>query len=314
MRPETASLQEATLTPSTRKSLQEQIQEAQRDGITKIILDGVFEPKHLHQFSLLTVPQSLILEGKNNAVLDGGGKVAHVVFVQAGSTFHASGITITGGNTHDALSQISPHNHPEKKLNFFAIVDGAGISCGAGSDVELKNVLITGNKAIICGGGISNLGGAVKLDTCVVEEDEAGDTGAGLDNLVAGGVVIISNSVFRDNHSNGLGKGKYGSVTTFPWTYTAIHGSDFSGEIGTAIDYQPNSRLFIMDCRFNEHEPNPIVFRPRSNSGTRIEIPRQFLRLLAQYPQLIKLEGLPKLDQETHHRHRTLYSQEISNW
>lgn len=285
------------ITSIKNQTLQDQVNDAIKNGAKTIILDGIFVSK-TPCFSLLTIFQDIELIGKNNATLDGKNIATHLVYVDDGVKVKIKGITFLNGNTINKLSQKSLINHPKKRLNIFRYLDGGALSMGKGSEVVLENCEFTNNNSAVCGGAISNLGGYLQVKKCLFQNNSCGDTGAAIDNLATGSITHIEKSTFVANTANRLGSGTYGSVTVFPDTFLVIKDSDFTKENSTAIDVTPNKRHEVFASidnatRFNQKTKTPVVKNPLPNKHVMREIIARYTRLFLLHPTLIKLEARP---------------------
>lgn len=296
-------------------SLQDQINKALALS-SHIILEGEFSPDVQPTFSMVTIPSGkrITLEG-DNALLNGNGLAAHIVFVEDGASVQLNGIHLTGGNTGNKLAMISRVNHPNVSLNRYRYLDGGAISMGNGSVVELNDCHIKNNSAGVCGGGISNLGGCLFVNRCVFQENSCGDTGAAIDNLSPGSLAIIRNSTFINNEANLLGEGgTYGAITTFPKTFLFVEDSDLSGEQATAIDRALDSHMCNKGNIFNTNTPEPIVTNPEHSSGTRWALLSRYAWLTANNFMLLnKRERIPVASNEVLARHESIYFNLINN-
>lgn len=223
-----------------------------------------------------------------------------------------TGVQFVNGNTGTwDMRQFT--NHPGDRLNVFRYLDGGAMSVGAGSQVYLKNCEFNHNHAIVCGGAISNLGGYVGLQDCVFSDNTCGDTGAAVDILTPGSLAVIDSCRFQNNMANQLGMGTFGAVTAFPDTYLLVQGSTFSGS-GTAIDYRPNERgetfVYISrNNRFDQPLEHAIVTNPRGNNAMSTVLSRS-MRIFAQHPLSVKLEGVPRGSEDIMNSHRALYEKQ----
>lgn len=296
-------------------SLQDQINKALARS-SHLILEGEFSPDAQPTVSMVTIPsgKKITLEG-NNALLNGKGLAAHIVFVEDGASVQLNGIHLTGGNTGKRLALTSRVNHPYVSLNRYRYLDGGGISMGNGSVVELNNCRINNNNAGVCGGGISNLGGYLIVSSCVFQENSCGDTGAAIDNLSPGSLAVIRNSTFINNEANLLGEGgTYGAITTSPQTFLFVEDCDFSGEQKTAIDRALNSHMCNKGNIFNAHTGEPVITNPEHSSGTRWALLRSYAWLAANNFMLLnKREHIPVASKEVHERHESIYFSLINN-
>ena len=299
---------EAKLQPSQTKPLRTQIDEAVRNGVSKIVLNGTFTSNGEKQFSVITVTKDLEIVGARGACLDGQNNVAHLLFVADGVKVTIRGVYFTGGNTQIITEQLNQVNRPKSPLNIFRYLDGGAISVGEGAEVFLEDCTFTNNHSAICGGAISNIGGYIHIKHCRFEQNSCGDTGAAIDNLVTGSLTIIENSKFESNQANQLGNGNYGAITAFPKTFLIIKNSDFSEEQGTAIDYRDSTQVNIdIAMKFNQKNPQAIVKNPIPNPKTKYEILRQFVRIFLSYPGLVKLQGVPKCSEKITKKHRGIF-------
>lgn len=295
------------------KSLQQQVNEALREGITRIVLEGTFRSTG-HPYSLLTLKSDLEIIGQNQARLEGNSRLTHLLYVADGVKVKISGVTFQNGNTQNQDSQLSQENHLGIRQNIFRDVDGAGLTMGEGSEVCLENCVFHGNHSAICGGAISNLGGYLDIKNSVFYENSCGDTGSAIDTLASGSLTVIQGCTFANNEANQLGVGEFGAVTAFPDTYLVVLDSNFRGEKFTAIDYRLNQQgiahVFIdLETRFNEETFQAVVQNPSRNAGIRKEMLMRVIRLLAKRPHLVKLEGVPSVKKTIQLKHQDLFEQ-----
>ena len=297
-------IQEKQIKPDVGKSLQQQVDAAIQEGCQRIYLEGEFIPEQSGQFSLLTLTHDLEIIGP--AIFDGQNKVQHLLFVADGVRVVAKDLIFKNGDTGVRLSEHRMLNHPQQELNVFRYLDGGAITMGEGSEVVLENCAFQDNRSLICAGAISNMGGMLTANNCAFIGNQCGDTGSAVDLLVAGSAAEIFNCTFVGNRSDLSGKGTHGVITAFPNTMLVVIQCNFSRQVGTAIDATPNvdgeTFLCVEGCTFipgsKDIENNPLF-----NKGVKAKIILRFIRLLIQFPGLVKLQTIPSVRPEIADKH-----------
>jgi hypothetical protein len=154
-----------------------------------------------------------------NEASDGGGGVSNV-----GGTVTVNHTTISGNKSDDNGGGLSNEEGTVLIINGSSISqniaggEGGGLSnfgTGTGS-VSIDNSTISGNQAGD-GGGLSNLGGALTLNHTVISGNRAVVDGGGVANI-EGGVLTIRSSTIADNEAGGTG----GALHNFDATATLI--------------------------------------------------------------------------------------------
>jgi len=112
-----------------------------------------------------------------------GDRVFDVTNVNDRATFQH--LTITGGNS--------------------AAV-GGGIRVGGMTEVFVDNVVVTGNRSLESGGGISNQG-ALTVTNSTISSNTSGDDGGGISSIV--GNIELNNVTLSDNDADDLGGGVF---------------------------------------------------------------------------------------------------------
>jgi len=296
-------------------NLQKELEAALESGCTTLVLEGEFRASHENQFTLLRIPRrkSIKIIGKNGATFDGKG-VAHILFIAEGASVEVYGVEFKNGDTSNTKAILSKSNHPKESLNIFRYVDGGAVSVGEGSMARFTHCSFSNNNAHICGGAISNMGGHVEVHNCLFEGNSCGDTGAAIDNLVAGSLLVVSGCHFKANKANAIGGGSYGAITVFPGTFAFISECDFTEETGVAIDHTDLSNVTMRGNLFNEEVVNSVVINPIHSRGVRRKILTRYALLLAKRLRHInKLERVPVRSREVAERHRDLYLALLSN-
>lgn len=203
----------------------------------------VFELSGLHKASKMSwalldfgslFKEQIVLKAAKNqrAVLDGDGKVSHVVSLRGKAHVLLENLEIRGGKT--AFSVVSPYNGRESIYRF---IDGAGVLISDQAEVRIDSCYIHDNEAFMCGGGISiqQSGRArwVIIRDCRIEDNRAGDTGSAIDLLTPGSKAQVIKTKISGNQSNLIDgrRGKSGQVTAFPGTKIAFKKCRVSGPI-----------------------------------------------------------------------------------
>jgi hypothetical protein len=175
--------------------------------------------------------------GKRTGILNGGGFVT-VLAIDAGASVTLNSLVITNGFA---------------QLEFGG--NGGGI-VNAGT-VTLNRSAVTGNTAVLLGGGIYNEGGTVTLNGSTVTGNEAVGDGGGIDN--GGGTVTLNGSTVAGNTATVFGGGidDGGTVTLNGSTVTG-NKADFHGG-GIFIDCGSTLVGAVAGVNVNNNTPDNIA-------------------------------------------------------
>ena len=154
------------------------------------------------------------------------------------------------------------------------------------------------------------MGGYLNIEECIFDGNSCGDTGAAIDNLVDGSLMVVKKSKFVNNRANTIGGGNYGAVTVFPGTFAVIDGCDFTGEDETAIDWTKGAEVSFEGNTLNPDVEEPVIENPVHSRRSGIETIKRYALVLAnRYKYLKKLQGVPKVLGAVKKKHRQIYEE-----
>lgn len=177
--------------------------------------------------------------------------VNHVVYFGHGISRKTvlSGFRITGANgfvvTEETGGILEPENSdPRLRKGMFFYSDGGAVKIFGQSSPVLIDLLIEGNRTVLCGGGVSveNCGyteQAVRFENCVFRDNGCPGTGAAVD-VLEGSVAELHNCLFTANIAN---TGMDRIQQQFGLTYNPRHGCG-------ALTVFPGSRVSVTCCTF----------------------------------------------------------------
>lgn len=253
-------------------NLQEQIDQAARDGLSTVVLrEGTYAPTHPGMALLILTGRhdGLTIRGKpgERVVLTAANEpladprspsfpavVNHVLLVADGVTSRTrlQNLILTGANGFASKSVESlEQNYPEYSggltPGLFFLLDGGAIKVFGNSTPVFANCVIERNQTLLCGGGISieqqfRATAPVEFHDCIFRNNHCPATGAAVD-VLAGGRATFDNCLFVSNIAN---TGMDEIAGTFGLTYNEKHGCG-------ALTVFPQSQVQVRRCTFTNN-------------------------------------------------------------
>jgi CSLREA domain-containing protein len=160
--------------------------------------------------SELTVTHNLTIDGSSaNALTINGNGATRLFTVNNGATLSLSSLTITGGNGAGGDGG-AVQNNGTLTLNGVTLNANNAVNGGAirnDGTVTLINTTMSGNTATGNGGGFYNAAGSATLICVTVAYDrsdsDSNGSGSGGGVFVAGGNVLLRNTIVSDNYKGG---------------------------------------------------------------------------------------------------------------
>jgi len=145
--------------------------------------------------SALEISESMTIQGPGADLLTISGNGVSQVFTTGPGLITLSGLTVRDGFAND----------------------GGGIST-SGTQLHLRNVAVTGNRAVFAGGGVHMIGGRYQFTGCTFSDNESGNPGSAL-RLFSNSAAALKliNTTVSGNRSNASG-----AISVFSDTENAV--------------------------------------------------------------------------------------------
>jgi len=191
--------------------------------------------------------EEIVFDG-NNYIVDGKGKIAHLMIIRDCKNVIIRNTKFVNGTTE--ILKYIPRNQiqfPENKISIFEFLDGGAVLITGASQVLFEHCHFENNHSVMCGGAISNQSTLpVTIRNCTFKSNTAGHTGSAIDNLTPEAQLEVSRSTFSANKSNTwhmLGA-PHGQISIFPKTSATIIDSTFS-KGSFPIDYAQSAQVSL---------------------------------------------------------------------